>query len=427
MPSADGSPGPLIEREAGTRTDRHWPDAGCSRIPNWVYTDPELFAREQERIFAGPSWLYVCLEAEIPKPGDFKRSRLGTSEVVAVRGTDGEIRVLVNRCAHRSAQFCSAPAARPRSSSAPITNGPTISTASCSACRSAAAFAARAACPPISAPRSTGCSASRSTVAARRRLRQLFERRPNRFEGYLGRHHARLFRPGVRRPRAGRARLSAPAHSEQLEADVREHQGPLSRQPAARVPGDLRAVPARPAIRRSRWTRPGGTPCWSAARGEQQANEATAQMRAFKPDFALRDPRLLEPVREFPGDATVVMQTLWPNLIVQQQSNTLAMRQIVPLDAGQFDLVWTFFGYADDTAGDAPAPAAPGQSDRARRALSRSTTARRCCCRRPGSTATTTANASSRWAAAAVHDAPHMVTETAIRGFYQHYRRGDGL
>ena len=84
-------------------------------------------------------------------------------------------------------------------------------------------------------------------------------------------------------------------------------------------------------------------------RGAQETNEATAQMRAFKANFALRDPRLLDPVREFPGDATVVMQTLWPNLIVQQQSNTLAMRQIVPLDARSFDLAWTFFGYADDT------------------------------------------------------------------------------
>jgi salicylate 5-hydroxylase large subunit len=69
-------------------------------------------------------------------------------------------------------------------------------------------------------------------------------------------------------------------------------------------------------------------------RGEQQENEATRQMRAFKPNFALRDPRLLEPEREFSGEVTVVMQTLWPNLIVQQQSNTLAMRQIVPIDAG---------------------------------------------------------------------------------------------
>ncbi|MBV9551682.1 MAG: 3-phenylpropionate dioxygenase, partial [Alphaproteobacteria bacterium] len=65
---------------------RQWPAAGPTRVPNWVYTDPEIFAREQERIFAGPNWLYVCLEAELPNPGDFVRSRLGTRETVAVRG-----------------------------------------------------------------------------------------------------------------------------------------------------------------------------------------------------------------------------------------------------------------------------------------------------------------------------------------------------
>src|SRR6266481_5952042 len=65
-------------------------------------------AREQEVIFEGPGWLYVCLEAEIAKSGDFKRSRLGAKEVVAVLDASGEVQVLVNRCAHRSAQFCSA-------------------------------------------------------------------------------------------------------------------------------------------------------------------------------------------------------------------------------------------------------------------------------------------------------------------------------
>ena len=33
---------------------RHqWPKEGVSRIPYWVYTDPEIYAREQERIFCG--------------------------------------------------------------------------------------------------------------------------------------------------------------------------------------------------------------------------------------------------------------------------------------------------------------------------------------------------------------------------------------
>src|SRR5215468_4802833 len=108
MPPADGATGYPVETNAKETERRRWPDAGNSRIPNWIYTDPEIFAREQERIFEGPGWLYVCLEAEIRKPGDFKRTRLGVKEVVAVRDASGEVNVLVNRCAHRSAQFCSA-------------------------------------------------------------------------------------------------------------------------------------------------------------------------------------------------------------------------------------------------------------------------------------------------------------------------------
>jgi phenylpropionate dioxygenase-like ring-hydroxylating dioxygenase large terminal subunit len=55
-----------------------WPKEGISRIPYWVYTDPEIYAREQERIFCGRSWAYVALEAEIPAAGDFKRTSIGS-------------------------------------------------------------------------------------------------------------------------------------------------------------------------------------------------------------------------------------------------------------------------------------------------------------------------------------------------------------
>jgi salicylate 5-hydroxylase large subunit len=47
--------------------------------------------------------------------------------------------------------------------------------------------------------------------------------------------------------------------------------------------------------------------------------------------------------------ATVVMQTV-ANLIVQQQSNTLATRQLVPRGPEAFELDWTFFGYGTDDA-----------------------------------------------------------------------------
>ena len=54
-----------------------WPEEGLKRIPDWVYTSQAIFEREQERIFRGATWNFVGFEAEIPNPGDFRRSHVG--------------------------------------------------------------------------------------------------------------------------------------------------------------------------------------------------------------------------------------------------------------------------------------------------------------------------------------------------------------
>jgi salicylate 5-hydroxylase large subunit len=86
---------------------RAWGE-GYSRVPFWLYTDPGIYQREQERIFGAASWCYVGLSAEIPHPGDFKRSVIGDKPVVVTRDRAGGIHVMVNRCAHRGVQFCQA-------------------------------------------------------------------------------------------------------------------------------------------------------------------------------------------------------------------------------------------------------------------------------------------------------------------------------
>src|SRR5260370_675344 len=83
-------------------------------------------------------------------------------------------------------------------------------------------------------------------------------------------------------------------------------------------------------------------------KGEQKASQGTSDMASFKSDYTLHDPSLLAGRKEFKDANTVVMQTIFPNLIVQQQTNTLAMRQMIPMGAGAFELEWDFFGYADD-------------------------------------------------------------------------------
>ncbi|HSU06581.1 MAG TPA: Rieske 2Fe-2S domain-containing protein [Acetobacteraceae bacterium] len=82
-----------------------WP-AGLTRVPFRMYQDPDLLAREQAELFAGATWNFLCLEADLPQPGDWRTSWVGRMPVVAVRAEDGEICAFENRCAHRGALIC---------------------------------------------------------------------------------------------------------------------------------------------------------------------------------------------------------------------------------------------------------------------------------------------------------------------------------
>ena len=53
-----------------------------------MYSSPEVYRLEQERIFRGPIWSFVAMEAEIPLPNDFKSTFVGDAPVVATRDAD---------------------------------------------------------------------------------------------------------------------------------------------------------------------------------------------------------------------------------------------------------------------------------------------------------------------------------------------------
>jgi anthranilate 1,2-dioxygenase large subunit len=80
-----------------------WPALDYSRVPYRLYHDAELYGREQERIFGGPVWSFLGLEAEIPKPGDFRATYVGETPIIFNRDETGAVRAFVNRCAHRGA------------------------------------------------------------------------------------------------------------------------------------------------------------------------------------------------------------------------------------------------------------------------------------------------------------------------------------
>src|SRR5216683_4926937 len=85
---------------------RVWPAEGITRVPYWVYQDTGVYAREQERIYRGAAWNFLGLEAELPRPGDFKTTFVGEMPVVTARDVNGTLRCFENRCAHRGALLC---------------------------------------------------------------------------------------------------------------------------------------------------------------------------------------------------------------------------------------------------------------------------------------------------------------------------------
>ena len=82
-------------------------------LPGSAYTDPVVFAAEQERIFE-PSWTCVAAASDLAAPGAFRTVTVGRESVIVVRGRDGALRAFLNVCRHRGSQLCSEPAGQLR-------------------------------------------------------------------------------------------------------------------------------------------------------------------------------------------------------------------------------------------------------------------------------------------------------------------------
>jgi len=397
---------------------RSWPNARWTRVPNWAYTDPEVFQREQARIFEGPSWLYVCLEAEIPNAGDFVRAQLGLKPVVAVRDEAGEVNVVVNRCAHRSAQFCNSNHGTTKEFVCPYHQWTYNLKGDLVGVPFRKGYRGQGGMPDDFKLEGSGLRRLRVT----RRggvVFASFSDAAEPFEPYLGQRQLEIFdRVFDGRPLEvlGYMRQRIPSNWKLMLENIKDpyHASLLH---VFLVTFGLFRLDQKSEVEIDET---GRHATLVSRRGEQVVNEATREMRQFRADFTLADKRLIDPVREYPGDVTVAMQTIWPNIIVQQQSNTLAMRQIVPIDVGHFDLAWTFFGYGDDTPdlrqrrlrqANLMGPAGFVSLDDSEAMLISQWGIE------PNPDDEMTLEMGGR----DIESAPHMVTEAALRGFYKYY------
>jgi phenylpropionate dioxygenase-like ring-hydroxylating dioxygenase large terminal subunit len=78
------------------------------RVHGSLYTDPELFQAELEKIWYR-TWVFVGHESEVPEPNDYVVKAIGPQSVIMTRDKKGEIHLLQNRCTHRGNIVCDAP------------------------------------------------------------------------------------------------------------------------------------------------------------------------------------------------------------------------------------------------------------------------------------------------------------------------------
>ena len=78
------------------------------RVHRDLYIDQELFELEQENFFAN-TWNYVAHDSQLATPGDYISVDIAGQPLIVVRHTDGSVRVMMNRCAHKGSRLVSAP------------------------------------------------------------------------------------------------------------------------------------------------------------------------------------------------------------------------------------------------------------------------------------------------------------------------------
>lgn len=342
------SSAPASQDAPASAIARSWPAGGFTSAPYWVYSDPAVHARELQQIFRGRSWHYLGLEAEVPEPGSYKNTYIGEANVLLTRAEDGSLHAMLNRCAHRGNMVC----------------------------RDAFGKAQKLHC--VYHSWNYNLQGDLTFVAFRHGLRG---------EGGLPGDFD-LREHGLQKLRVasicGIVFASFHPDTPPLEewlGDVADGIRRVCRKPlkvlgydTQRIHANWKAYHENPrdsyhanilhtfygTFGLSRQSQESGMVLDASGRhvyfytkaGTEKKSadyqETAAALRSHNEGLRLEDPSILQWRDEFGDGVSVQILTTYPSFVLHQIANSLATRQLLPKGPGQCDLVWTYFGFADD-------------------------------------------------------------------------------
>lgn len=95
----------LLEDKWSKKNIIHLVDPEIGVQDSRCYTDPSVYQRELEQIFAR-CWICVGHDSQIPEKGDYFTTTIGEDSVIVTRHRDMSIHVMLNQCRHRGVKVC---------------------------------------------------------------------------------------------------------------------------------------------------------------------------------------------------------------------------------------------------------------------------------------------------------------------------------
>jgi apoptosis-inducing factor 3 len=325
-----------------------WPDDDLTIIPDWVYTDVDIYNREVERIFHGATWNYVALEAEIPDAGDFIRSNVGPTPVVVARAEDGSINVFENRCMHRAAEFCRELTGTAKEFTCPYHQWTYDLKGNLIGIPFRRGVAGKGGMPADFAPEDHGLRKLKVT-SHRGVVFATYATEIEPFADYLGPEVLREFEAtfdGRKLKVLGHYRHSLPGNWKLYHENLKDPYHATLLHTFLVTFGLL--VAGNRSLMLTDASGRHGVMASAKSDAKSVSEDAKKEMRSFKEGMTLREPRFMDFIEEFDSPWSVTMATIWPNLIVQREMNTLGIRQIVPTGPHEFIMKWTMFGFEGD-------------------------------------------------------------------------------
>ncbi len=323
-----------------------WPDDGVSRVPYQVYSDETLYAQEQQRIFRGPVWNFLCLEAELLNAGDYKNTWVGDTPVVVVRKQDGTFNAVVNRCAHKGSLVCYKPHGNIREFTCVYHNW---------------VYDLDGKLTGIAFKRGVGGKGgvAEDFDTSKHGLQRLrvetyggmifgtFSEKTPAFPAYIGKELTdnidRVFIKPLR---------VLGYHSQILPNNWKlyaENNKDAYHASLLHVFHNTFGV-VRPTMGGGIKLSQSGWHHLSYTQREDLKDDhiAKEKVRSLKDQYSLKDSSMMEHRLELGDNITNAIQTIFPTLVVQQILNALAVRQLIPRGPNESELIWTILGFDDD-------------------------------------------------------------------------------